>query len=80
MRMMNTTMEKAADERLYALNGAYTLQQFCERYHVSRRSLYNLRRAGDGPAEFRIGARVLITYRAAAEWEELMIRRSRAGE
>ncbi|CAG9172074.1 hypothetical protein LMG23992_02112 [Cupriavidus laharis] len=49
--------------------GAMTINEFCERYRISRPHLLRMRQAGNGPDEIRIGRRVLITNRAAIEWE-----------
>jgi predicted DNA-binding transcriptional regulator AlpA len=53
-------------------NGAITLQDFCDRYKLSRSTFYELRKRGLGPREMRIGRRVLIPRRAIREWEETM--------
>jgi predicted DNA-binding transcriptional regulator AlpA len=49
-----------------------SIEQFCERYGLSRAMYYTLRERGEGPAEVRIGSRkIRITERAATEWESL---------
>lgn len=57
--------------------GAMTIAEFCARYHINRVTLYKMRRDGIGPEVLLIGRKVLITYRAALEWQERMIERSR---
>ncbi len=47
---------------------AASISRFCARHDISRATYYNLRQAGLGPREMRIGARVLITAEAAAAW------------
>ena len=50
--------------------GAFTVYQFCARYNVSRSRAYEEIRQG----RLRImkaGARTLITFRAAREWEQI---------
>jgi hypothetical protein len=56
--------------------GAMTIAEFCARYHINRVTLYKMRRDGIGPNVLLIGRKVLITYRAALEWQENMIERS----
>lgn len=46
----------------------FTINQFCVAYAVSRAKLYQLFNLGEGPATFRVGARVLISRAAADEW------------
>lgn len=45
-----------------------SLNQFCHRYGISRSMFYKLRDRKQGPKEFRVGNRVLITMEAAEEW------------
>jgi hypothetical protein len=52
--------------------GAMTIAEFCKRYHINRVTLYKMRRDGTGPEVLSIGCKVLITYRAAHEWEARM--------
>ena len=47
---------------------AASISRFCARHDISRATYYNLRQAGLGPREMRIGTRVLITVEAAAAW------------
>ncbi|QGS30215.1 hypothetical protein [Cupriavidus metallidurans] len=53
-----------------------TLAQFCRRYNLDRSTVFKLRRDGLGPDEIQIGRKILITHRAAVEWELQMTLRS----
>ncbi|WP_313818694.1 hypothetical protein [Cupriavidus sp.] len=58
--------------------GAMSIKQFCSRYGINRDTLLKLRRDGLGPDEIHAGRKILITYRAAAEWEVQMAARARS--
>ena len=47
---------------------AFSITEFCQRNRISVPLYYKLRKQGLGPAEFRMGARVLISKEAAAAW------------
>jgi len=47
---------------------AFTVDGFCRSHHVSRSKLYQMWREGIGPRIMRIGAKVLISTEAAADW------------
>lgn len=47
---------------------ASSIEEFCDDHSISRSTFYNLRREGKGPRLMRIGARVLISSEAAADW------------
>ena len=47
---------------------AYTIADFSSAFRLSRSHLYNLIRRGEGPAFFRAGRRVLISFQSAAAW------------
>lgn len=49
---------------------AYTVPEFCAAFRICRASFYNLQKAGQGPRVMRVGARVLISKEAAAEWRK----------
>lgn len=49
---------------------SYTIPQFCDAYHFSRVHYYTLKAQGLAPDEIRLGRRVVITQRAAAQWED----------
>jgi hypothetical protein len=48
---------------------SYTIPQWCAAYHISRGHYYALKERGLAPRELRLGRRVIITRRAADEWE-----------
>jgi predicted DNA-binding transcriptional regulator AlpA len=66
--MMNS---QALDKKPPTLPPAtLSIDQFCERYGITKMSYFRLRDRGEGPAEVRIGTRkIRITEAAAAEWE-----------
>ena len=47
---------------------AYTIKQWCERWHISPPMYFKLQRAGGGPQTLRIGRRVLISIEADKAW------------
>jgi predicted DNA-binding transcriptional regulator AlpA len=47
---------------------AYGIASFCVAHNISRATFYNLVRAGEAPRLMRVGARVLISREAAADW------------
>jgi hypothetical protein len=49
---------------------AYSITEFCKRHSISVPMYYKMRLQGLGPAEFRLGTRVLITREAAAKWRK----------
>jgi predicted DNA-binding transcriptional regulator AlpA len=53
---------------------SYTIPQWCAAYHVSRAHYYTLREQGLAPQELKLGRRVIITRRAAEQWEDQMMR------
>jgi predicted DNA-binding transcriptional regulator AlpA len=46
----------------------FSITEFCEYSGISRSFYYALQRNGAGPAETRIGARVMIAKDTAHEW------------
>jgi hypothetical protein len=57
-----------------SLPASYTIPQWCAAYHISRAHYYVLKEQGNAPTELRLGRRVIITRRAAEEWEDRMMR------
>ena len=57
-------------EHLPVPNGraCFTVAEFCDAHRISRAKLYQLWKAGIGPRVLRVGAKVIITCEAAAEW------------
>lgn len=51
---------------------SYTIPQWCAAYHISRGHYYALKEQGLAPGELRLGRRVIITRRAAEQWEDRM--------
>jgi predicted DNA-binding transcriptional regulator AlpA len=51
---------------------AYSVDEFCRSHGICRATFYNLRKAGDGPVEMKIGARTLISVEAAEAWRRRM--------
>jgi hypothetical protein len=48
---------------------AFSIDEFCARHGpISRAYYYKLKNAGLGPREIKLGARVLISAEAAADW------------
>jgi hypothetical protein len=47
---------------------ADNISGFCARNGISKAHYYNLRKAGRGPREMRLGSRVLITRDAGRDW------------
>lgn len=47
---------------------AYDVVEFCAAYRVSRTTLYELWKRGEGPRQLRAGSKVLITVDAARQW------------
>ena len=50
------------------MNAVYTISEFCAAHKISRAFYYKLSKEGRGPAEMRVGRRVLIREEAAAAW------------
>jgi hypothetical protein len=48
---------------------AFTVNEFCSRNHISRGLYFNMRKAGIGPAEMRIGHVVRVSAEAELEWQ-----------
>src|SRR5262249_24906677 len=46
----------------------FSIATFCAAHHISEAMFFKMREMGIGPAEMRVGTRVLITFEAAAAW------------
>ena len=46
----------------------FTVEEFCEAHRISRSMLYQLWGEGIGPRRMAVGAKVLISIEAAADW------------
>jgi predicted DNA-binding transcriptional regulator AlpA len=51
-----------------AVRRAFTIQEFCKAYGISRALYYKLLKAGEGPRIAKIGSKTLISDEAAAKW------------
>jgi hypothetical protein len=47
---------------------AYTINEFCDAYRISRGKLYQLWAQGIGPRWVNIGKKRIITIEAAGDW------------
>jgi len=50
----------------------YSIDEFARRHGISRATFYNLQAVGRAPRTMKVGARVLITREAAADWRRRM--------
>jgi hypothetical protein len=46
----------------------FSVASFCVAHHISEAFYYKLKSQGLGPREMQVGARILVTYEAAADW------------
>jgi hypothetical protein len=46
----------------------FTMGEFCLAHRIGLNTYYRLRKAGKGPVEMRVGAKVLISKESAAHW------------
>jgi len=51
---------------------AYTINDFCTAYSISRSLFYKLKEQGKAPHTFTLGKRVLISTEAAQSWQKTM--------
>ena len=51
------------------MNKAYTINDFCTAYSISRSLFYKLKEQGKAPHTFTLGTRVLISAEAAQNWQ-----------
>jgi predicted DNA-binding transcriptional regulator AlpA len=49
---------------------AYTVREFCRVYAISRKTLYDLWKAGQGPVSYKIGRSRRVSRRAAEVWQQ----------
>jgi hypothetical protein len=50
---------------------AFTVEEFCDAYRISRSQLYKMWKAGTGPRFMCVGVKKLITNEAAADWRRM---------
>ncbi len=55
---------------------AYSIDEFCKSYGISKSFFYKLKKQGKAPAIMSVGKRTLISNASAMEWEKLMEVRS----
>ena len=48
---------------------AYSIDEFCKSYGISKSFFYKLKNKGKAPAIMRVGKRTLISDTAAQKWE-----------
>jgi hypothetical protein len=67
--MVRCMAQSLADDLAQAglLEGAFTVDEFCRAFKISRSMFYKLRKNGEGPVVMDAG-KPLISYAAAAEW------------
>jgi hydrogenase maturation factor len=53
-----------------------SIPEFCASENISESTYRNMRKAGVGPKELRVGRRVIITVEAAAEWRAMFAKPS----
>lgn len=51
---------------------AFTINDFCKAYSISRSLFYKLQHQGKAPQTFKLGKRVLISSDAAEQWQKSM--------
>ena len=51
---------------------AYSIDEFCKLYGISKSFFYKLKKQGKAPAIMSVGKRTLISSTSAFEWEKLM--------
>jgi predicted DNA-binding transcriptional regulator AlpA len=51
-----------------AVRRAFTIEEFCKSYGISRALYYKLLKTGNGPRIAKIGSKTLIGDEAANEW------------
>jgi excisionase family DNA binding protein len=51
-----------------AVRRAFTIEEFCKSYGISRALYYKLLKSGHGPRIAKIGSKTLISDEAADEW------------
>ena len=47
---------------------AFSVNEFCQSHGISRAMFYKLIKCGKGPAVMKVGARTLVSAKAAATW------------
>jgi hypothetical protein len=74
---MSLEHSPARQQRAPVTRAAYSVDEFCEAYGISRCSLYTLWKSDIGPEYLLIGSRRRITVEAAKKWAAKSQRRAR---
>jgi hypothetical protein len=56
------------NQRAAETKAAFSIDEFCRRNSISRRTYYNLKEVGIGPREMKLCGAVRITVDAEADW------------
>jgi hypothetical protein len=48
--------------------GSFSIDEFCHRNGICRATYYNLKKAGKGPREMKVGGQKRVTPAAEADW------------
>jgi predicted DNA-binding transcriptional regulator AlpA len=51
---------------------AYTVDEFCRAYAISRKALYDLWKIGQGPVSYKIGRSRRVSRSAAEAWQQAL--------
>jgi hypothetical protein len=51
---------------------AFTVEEFCRAHRISRATVYNLWRDGNGPRRMKVRDRTLVSVEAASDWRRQM--------
>jgi hypothetical protein len=60
--------EPRARRRASAPRQAFSIPEFCDAHRISESYYYELKLAGLGPVEMKVGRRRIISAEAASEW------------
>lgn len=65
---VHRTKGKAKAKEDAPLPGAYSIADFCKAHDLSQGMYFKLKTQGIGPAEMKVGRRILISIEAAQRW------------
>jgi hypothetical protein len=71
-------MSSVSVDALPGQTQAFTVEEFAEAFRLSRATIYNLWRAGEGPVRMRVRGRVLISRDSADPWRQQVEASARA--
>jgi len=66
--MLRTAAHTRAVSGVPAERKPRDIESFCDHYAMCKSQYFKMRARGDGPAELRVGRKVLITPAAEDEW------------